>query len=55
MIPKYKVIKETGKSNNKTFVVEVVSKDEISANGTGASKQKAQQEAAKALLKKIEG
>jgi len=48
--PSYKVIKETGPDHNKNFVVGVFLKDELVAEGTGSSKQEAEEAAAKKAL-----
>lgn len=49
--PVYKVISETGPDHDKTFTVGVFVNDQMRGQGTGPSKQAAQQEAATAALK----
>ncbi len=51
--PKYKVIQETGPDHHKQFLVEVVIGNIAYGRGTGSSKNRAEQEAAKASLKKF--
>ncbi|MBQ6998890.1 MAG: ribonuclease III [Clostridia bacterium] len=46
----YILIKESGPDHEKVFTVKVLYNDEISSTGTGTSKKKAQQQAAKAML-----
>ncbi len=48
--PEYRVHKEEGPDHNKIFTVGVFAKGKLIAEGTGASKQKAEQEAATAAL-----
>lgn len=48
--PKYVVIEEVGPDHDKIFTLGVYSGDRLVAQGTGPSKQAAQQEAAKAAL-----
>lgn len=50
--PRYVVLEESGPDHDKVFVLGVYSGDRLMAKGTGSSKQAAQQEAAKAALKK---
>jgi ribonuclease-3 len=52
--PRYKVIDEHGPDHNKEFKVEVNIENGVSAMGAGKSKSKAEQDAAKAALVKIE-
>jgi len=49
----YVLIDESGPDHQKTFTVEVLYNNEISATGIGTSKKKAQQQAAKAMLEKL--
>ncbi|MFY9484747.1 MAG: ribonuclease III [Patescibacteria group bacterium] len=51
--PNYKIISETGPDHAKVFTVGVSVGNEILAEGTGSSKQKAEQQAAFAALKKL--
>jgi len=51
--PNYKTISEQGPEHNKIFTVNVLSEGEILAQGTGKSKQMAEQEAAKKALEKV--
>lgn len=51
--PSYKIISETGPDHAKVFTVGVSVGNEILAEGTGSSKQKAEQQAAFAALKKL--
>lgn len=51
--PTYKIISETGPDHAKVFTVGVSIGKEILAEGTGSSKQKAEQQAAFAALKKL--
>lgn len=53
-IPKYKVISEIGPDHAKVFTVAVMVNNELIAQGTGKSKQEAEQEAAQEALKKLE-
>jgi len=48
--PNYKVVKESGPDHDKIFVVGVFLGDEIIAEGTGSSKQEAEEAAAKSAL-----
>ncbi|MBP7859536.1 ribonuclease III [Patescibacteria group bacterium] len=52
--PIYKTLKEWGPDHDKNFEVGVYIKDKLTAKGTGASKQKAENDAAKEALRKIE-
>ncbi len=52
MTPSYKVLRESGPDHDKQFIVGVFIKDELAAEGTGKSKQEAEQTAAKAALDK---
>jgi len=49
--PTYKVLKEQGPDHEKTFIVGVCLKDELIAEGQGASKQEAEEVAAEEALK----
>lgn len=51
--PQYKVLEEVGPDHDKVFTLGVYVGGKLMAKGTGHSKQVAQQEAAKAALKKI--
>ena len=48
--PRYEVVKQTGPDHNKTFVVGVYLHNDLVAEGSGPSKQEAEQEAARAGL-----
>jgi ribonuclease-3 len=48
--PSYKVLKETGPDHNKKFVVGVFLGEELVAEGSGSSKQEAEEESAKLAL-----
>ncbi len=52
--PHYVVIKEGGPDHNKWFEVGVKIEDELIGQGKGSSKQKAEKEAAKDAIKKLE-
>jgi ribonuclease-3 len=49
-LPEYRVVDEKGPGHNRTFKVEVSIGTEIFGNGTGKSKKKAEQEAARNAL-----
>lgn len=49
----YQLIKEEGPAHDKTFTVEVIIDEIIYGEGVGSSKKEAEQEAAKAALKKL--
>jgi ribonuclease-3 len=49
--PEYKLIKEEGPDHNKIFTMGAYIEGELLAEGSGSSKQKAEQEAAKSALK----
>lgn len=51
--PVYKVLKEEGPDHNKTFTVEVLAGNNSLAEGSGRSKQEAEQSAAKTALEQI--
>jgi len=51
--PVYQTEKEEGPEHSKIFTINVLSENKILAKGTGKSKQKAEQEAAKAALEKL--
>lgn len=53
-IPKYRTVEEYGPVHDRSFVVKVQINDEIWGRGTGKSKKKAEQEAAKEALVKFE-
>ena len=53
--PEYKVEEETGPDHAKNFMVGVYYDNKIIGKGCGASKQKAQQEAAKSALESYDG
>ena len=50
--PAYKVLRESGPDHDKQFVVGVYIKDELAAEGSGKSKQEAEQDAARQALDK---
>ena len=50
--PEYRVLKEEGPDHNKSFTMGAYIGDELIGEGQGSSKQKAEQEAAQAALKK---
>lgn len=50
-LPRYELISETGPGHNRTFEVKVIVNDDITGCGSGKSKKKAEQEAAKEALK----
>ena len=50
--PHYAVIRESGPDHDKEFVVGVYAKDRLLAQGTGKSKQEAEQSAAQAAIEK---
>ena len=50
--PHYAVVKETGPDHDKQFIVGVYIKEALIAEGTGKSKQEAEQSAARAALEK---
>ena len=54
-IPYYETINESGPGHNKTFEVRVLIGREEMGKGTGKSKKKAEQKAAKEALKKMRG
>jgi ribonuclease-3 len=49
---RYSTVSESGPDHNKTFTVEVLAGNEVIGSGTGKSKSKAEQEAAKDALSK---
>ena len=49
-LPEYRVVDEKGPGHNRTFKVKVSIGTEIFGNGTGKSKKKAEQEAARNAL-----
>ena len=51
--PQYQVAKEFGPDHAKTFIIEVFVNNQQIGQGTGPSKQKAEQQAAKVALEKI--
>lgn len=51
--PNYKVIEESGPDHNKSFLVGVYLGDRLLSKGKGASKQKAQEQAAQLALEKV--
>jgi ribonuclease-3 len=54
-VPGYRVVRSAGAAHEKLFEVECsVPELNMSARGTGSSRQRAEQEAAKALLEKIQ-
>lgn len=52
-IPEYNLVSESGPGHDKTFVVQVVVDNRPMAEGTGKSKKKAEQQAARRALKKL--
>lgn len=50
----YRVVDEAGPEHQKVFTVEVAAGDNWAARGSGASKKAAEQQAAKALLERLE-
>lgn len=52
-MPVYRLVSQKGPDHDKTFVVEVLLKNEVLAKGSGKSKQQAQQDAAKNALEKL--
>ncbi|HEY3374013.1 MAG TPA: ribonuclease III [Candidatus Aquicultor sp.] len=53
-IPRYRTVEEFGPVHDRSFVVKVYINDEAWGRGTGKSKKKAEQEAAKEALKRFE-
>ncbi len=53
-LPKYQILAEEGPDHEKRFIIQVKVNDKWSAKGTGKSKKKAEQQAAKNVLQKIE-
>jgi len=51
--PAYKTVKEEGPEHNKVFTVNVITEGKFLATGSGKSKQKAEQQAAKQALEKL--
>jgi ribonuclease-3 len=49
----YRVVEESGPEHQKTFTVEAVAGDNLSAQGRGGSKKAAEQEAARLILEKL--
>jgi dsRNA-specific ribonuclease len=54
-IPKYELIAESGPDHDKTFTIRVSAGSVISETGLGKNKKEAEQEAARAALKIMEG
>ncbi len=54
ILPQYEILEQKGPDHNKTFVVRVKLSENLFADGKGSSKKKAQLDAAKAMLEKIE-
>jgi len=52
--PTYRLVESTGPDHEKVFTVEVLAEGIVLAQGTGKSKQKAEQVAAREALKKLE-
>jgi len=52
--PRYRVLEESGPEHNKRFQASVLIKGEVIGMGWGKSKKKAEQEAAKSALEKLE-
>ena len=55
LTPTYKTVDSSGPDHKKTFTVEVFINDTLLGSGTGRSKRRAEQEAAKAALEHLEG
>jgi len=53
-LPEYKLIEEKGPDHNKTFVISVSINNKILGKGQGPSKQRAEEEAARNALHKLE-
>ncbi|MBC8205106.1 ribonuclease III [bacterium] len=51
--PAYRVVNETGPDHKKIFSIEVMVEKDVMGGGAGGSKKSAEQEAAKAALKKL--
>ena len=51
---KYTIVKEEGKSHNKVFYAAVFARSTVIGEGAGKSKKEAENNAAKAALKKID-
>jgi len=54
ILPRYRVVSETGPDHRRQFEVELVIKGEVVGKGTGGSKKTAEQIAAKEALRKLE-
>jgi len=53
-VPTYNIIKETGFSNKKTFIVQVLIQSKILGQGKGSSKKNAEQNAAEKAIEKFD-
>jgi len=53
--PRYRIVAETGPDHAKTFVAEVVLRKEVAGQGSGRSKQAAEQDAARAAWEAVVG
>lgn len=53
-LPRYELVSETGPGHNRTFEVKVVVGDKELGKGSGKSKKKAEQEAAKVAIESLE-
>ena len=53
-LPEYKIIEENGPDHNKIFKIAVSINNELLGKGEGSSKQRAQEEAARSALHKLE-
>lgn len=49
----YQVVEETGPEHKKTFTVEVLASEMVTARGRGTSKKAAEQEAARLVLERL--
>jgi ribonuclease III len=55
-LPQYRVVSVAGEAHRQSFVVECsVSELKVKASGTGTSRQRAEQQAARAVLEQLEG
>ncbi len=55
MVPKYKLVAESGPDHDKTFEVNILIRGEVLGKGSGKSKKNAEQDAAKQALAHLEG
>jgi len=54
VLPEYKIVEETGPDHNKNFKIAAYLNNELLGEGEGPSKQRAQEEAARSALHKLE-